>query len=87
MSGPPLCSDCRFAVGRIDCNAPQNRRSQKELEREQRERTLADAPPRDPDPWRWTRTLMRGSGWLDARLFGYCGREGRWFRRKQRTIR
>lgn len=72
-----LCRDCKFVADPGEfakCNAPQNVKSMEPW----------TGFPDENERRKWSYCSQhRNKFWLDAVIFGFCGKSGRWWRSKQ----
>lgn len=74
---PPLCRDCRWFKRPNECDAPANRTGLIKMNR-------VDPGAHEIMMHRWlTANHQRNMGWIRARLFFACGREGRWWEQRR----
>jgi hypothetical protein len=68
-----ICADCKYSInelGGFRCGAPQNTVHDVVTGNLQRRYNFCE--------------FLRGHGWVDCRLSKTCGKEGRWFKPKER---
>jgi hypothetical protein len=72
-----FCKDCMWYVESDSCQAPQNQRQLVHS-------NLVTGGGRPVYGYRWfTYDILRSDGWLVARFLHLCGKEGRWWRKKE----